>query len=192
VLLEVLAIGVAGAPGHGGLMGEGETKREERGSHGAAYLGRKTTAAARRRDSGSAGGGPRRQQCSGGRRSMEKGRAWATRLPRACGGVGCSGWAPRRRIDIGGGGGGRLGMAGGAVRARAARCRNRLGHRGEARRLGVSSPDAEAWRRRTPAESPRRPVQTTGWARMGFVRAGAGPRRLVDRAGSWVGAGRVG
>jgi hypothetical protein len=36
-------------------------------------------------------------------------------------------------------------------------------------RLGVSSPDAEAWRRGTPAESRRRPVRTVGWARMGLA-----------------------
>jgi hypothetical protein len=59
MLSATLAIEVAGAPGHGGLRGEGETKREERGTHGAAYLVRKTTAAARRRGSGLAGGGPR-------------------------------------------------------------------------------------------------------------------------------------
>jgi hypothetical protein len=43
----------------------------------------------------------------------------------------------------------------------------------------VSNPNTEAWRRWTPAESRRRPVRTTGWAQMGFVQAGAGPRRLV-------------
>jgi hypothetical protein len=105
--------------GTGGSGERGETKREERGSHGATYLGQKTTTAARWHGSGLAGGDPRRQQCSSGQRSTEKGGAWRPRRPRACGGVGCFGWAPRRRIDVGGGGG--LGMASGAVRARRGR-----------------------------------------------------------------------
>jgi hypothetical protein len=41
------------------LGGLGKTRRKERVSHEAAYLGRKTTAAACRRGSGSVGGGPR-------------------------------------------------------------------------------------------------------------------------------------
>jgi hypothetical protein len=40
-------------------------------------------------------------------------------------------------------------------------------------RLGVSRPDAEAWRCRTPVESRRWPVHTASWAQMGF----AGPER---------------
>jgi hypothetical protein len=41
-------------------LGElGKTRRKERGSHGVAYLGRKTTTAACWRGSGSAGRGPR-------------------------------------------------------------------------------------------------------------------------------------
>jgi hypothetical protein len=47
VLPAALSIGAAGAPGHGGLRGAGDMKKEERGSPGAAYLGRKTTAAGR-------------------------------------------------------------------------------------------------------------------------------------------------
>jgi hypothetical protein len=59
-------------------------------------------------------------------------------------------------------------------------------------RLGVSSSDADAWRRRTPAESRRRPVRTAGWARMGFARAvaakagGCGSDGL-DQAKTWAG-----
>jgi hypothetical protein len=83
--------------GMGGSGERGKTKREERGSHGVAYLGRMTTAAAPRRGSGLDGGGPRWQQRSGSMRSTGKSGAWATRRLGACSGVGCSGGHSIRR-----------------------------------------------------------------------------------------------
>jgi hypothetical protein len=55
VLLAALSIGAAGAPGHGGLRGEGKTKREERGFRGGAHLVRGGAADGRRRPAMAAG-----------------------------------------------------------------------------------------------------------------------------------------
>jgi hypothetical protein len=73
-------------------LGElGKTRRKERGSHGAAYLGRKTTTAACRCELGSAGGGCKRRRRFGGQLATGNGGTGSSRREDARGDARLSG-----------------------------------------------------------------------------------------------------
>jgi hypothetical protein len=81
-------VGVWDGEEHGEL---GKTRRKERESHRAAYLGRKTTAAARRRGSGLAGGGCKRRRCFRGQLATRNGETGSSRREDARGDARLSG-----------------------------------------------------------------------------------------------------